>query len=73
MADGKFPRPYANQVPQENAEPMMEYVNFDSMGIGARKSAMPGGDEVNNLRSLDHVGKSATGSGSGAGRKWGGK
>jgi hypothetical protein len=51
---------------------MMEYVDFDKMGIGARKSAMPGGDEINKIRSLDHVGGGATGR-DGAGRKWGGK
>lgn len=73
MADGKFPRPYANSVPQENAEPMMEYVDFDKMGIGARRSAMPGGEGMNQIRGLDHVGKSATSNGSGSGRKWGGK
>lgn len=72
MPDGKFPRPYTNNVPQENAEPMMEYVDFDKMGIGARKSAMPGGAEFEKIRSLDHVGQGATGR-DGAGRKWGGK
>lgn len=71
MADGKFPRPYTNSVPPENAEPMMEYVTFDSMGIGARKSAMPGGESTSGMRSLEHVGKSASRDGSS--RKWGGK
>ena len=51
----------------------MEYVDFDKMGIGARRSAMPGGEGMNQIRGLDHVGKSATSNGSGSGRKWGGK
>lgn len=71
MPDSKFPRPYQNAVPREGGEPMMEYVDFDRMGIGARSSGMPQ-DGTNNVRSLDHVGKAAT-SRDGAGRKWGGK
>lgn len=70
MADGKFPRPFVNSVPPENAESMMEYVDFNRMGIGARKSAMP--DGLNGIRSLDHVGKNA-GNGGDAGRKSGSK
>ena len=69
MADN-FPRPYVNTVPKENAEPMMEYVNFNHLGIGARPSGMPK-EGPNNIRSLDHVGSDASGNGSK--RKWGGK
>lgn len=71
MADN-FPRPYRNAVPAENAEPVMQYVDFDKMGIGARPSGMARGDEVSRIKSLDHVGKSASGEG-GGNRKWGGK
>ena len=70
MASGTFPRPYVDSVPKEGNEPMMEYVDFDKLGIGARKSGMPGGD-MNQIKSLEHVGKSASGDGSK--RKWGGK
>jgi hypothetical protein len=69
MAD-RFPRPYTNSVPKENGEPVMQYVDFDRLGIGARTSGMPGGD-MNQIKSLDHVGKSA--SNDGGKRKWGGK
>ena len=70
MAESKFPRPYVDSVPKENAEPMMEYVDFARMGIGARSSGLPQGG-VNGTKSLDHVGKSASGDGSK--RKWGGR
>jgi hypothetical protein len=58
---GRFPRAYANEVPTnpENVG-MMEYVPFDRMDIGARKSTLrsiaPGG-----LKRIDHVGGSAGG------------
>lgn len=69
MAD-RFPRPYQNSVPRENAEPMMEYVDFQRLGIGARTSGLPGGD-MNQIKSLEHVGKSA--SDNGGKRKYGPK
>ena len=50
-----FPGPYKNDVPSEGAEPMMEYIPFKNMGIGARPSGMPKGG-TNDLKSLDHVG-----------------
>ena len=70
MAESKFPRPYQDNVPKENAEPMMEYVDFARMGIGARSSGLPQGG-VNGVKSLEHVGNSATGGNSK--RRWGGK
>lgn len=60
MADGKFPRPYVNSVPKENEVSMMEYVNFPTMGIGARSSGLPK-DASEGPKSIDHVGKSAEG------------
>lgn len=59
MAD-KFPRPYVNSVPKEGGVGMMEYVPFDHLQIGARPSGMPKSG-TNNIKSLDHVGKSAEG------------
>lgn len=50
-----FPGPYVDSVPREGSDPMMEYVPFDKMGIGARASGTPKGG-MNDLKSLDHVG-----------------
>ena len=60
----KFPGPYVNSVPKNpNNVPQMEYVeDFSKLGIGARSSGLPKGG-VNNLKSLDHVGSSASGNG----------
>jgi hypothetical protein len=56
----RFPRPYTNQVPAEGGEPMMQYVDFNRLGIGARSSGLPKGDAApGGIRSLDHVGGSA--------------
>jgi hypothetical protein len=67
MAD-KFPRPYVNSVPEEGSEPMMQYVPFKNLGIGARPSGLPK-DGVNDIKSLTHVGEDGT-----KGKKtWGGK
>lgn len=41
MSSGKFPRAPLNDVPAEGSDPMIEYVDFDKMGIGARRSGMP--------------------------------
>ena len=59
MAD-KFPRPYTDSVPKdpENVS-QMEYVNFPKMGIGARSSGLPK-NNVNEIKSLEHVGDNAT-------------
>ncbi len=46
---------------------MMEYVDFEKLGIGARASGLPKGG-VNQIRSLEHVGGSAE-SGRGRSRK----
>jgi hypothetical protein len=61
MAEGNFPRAYQNTVGKEGTESMMEYVPFDNLSIGARKSAMPKGG-ANNIKSLSHVGGNAGGS-----------
>jgi len=62
MAEGgNFPKAYQNSVPREGSDQMMEYVPFDNLGIGARKSAMPKGG-ANNIKSLSHVGGTAGGS-----------
>lgn len=66
MAD-RFPRAYVNDVPKEGTSPMMEHVDFDKLGIGARASGLPKGG-VNNVKSLEHVGTSAE-SGRGRSRK----
>lgn len=58
MAD-RFPRPYTNSVPKEGTTPMMETVDFDRLGIGARKSGLPDGS-VNGIKNLEHVGSDAT-------------
>jgi hypothetical protein len=42
MADGKFPGPYRNSVPQDldNADSMITRVPFSYTGVGARKSIL---------------------------------
>ena len=60
MSTGRFPKNYVNDVPKEGADKMMEYVNFDRLGIGARSSGLPK-ENLNGAGSLEHVGKSAGG------------
>ena len=57
MAQGKVPTPYVNDVKEDNS--VMNYVPFDTMGIGARKSGIPAGN-TNGVRSLEHVGTDAS-------------
>ncbi len=59
MSD-RFPKAYTAEVRRDDS--LMQYVTFDSMGIGARRSGLPkkGGDIV---KTLEHVGKSASGKG----------
>lgn len=58
MADGKFPKPYVNDVKQNDST--MKYVNagdFAHLGIGGRPSGLPkdvGSEGMN----LEHVGDS---------------
>lgn len=72
MAQGKVPTPYINDVKEDNA--VMHYVDFATMGIGARKSGLPT-DGTNHIKSLQHVGEDASrhsgknGSTAAAGRK----
>ncbi len=56
----KFPRAYVNDVPAEGSSNIMEYVNFQNLGIGARKSGMPS-KASEGPKSLEHVGNSAEG------------
>lgn len=60
MSSERFPRPYVNDVPKEGDSKIMETVDFDRMGIGARKSGLPN-DASSGPKSLDHVGDSAQG------------
>ena len=56
-----FPKPYQNDVPKEGQSKIMEYVNIDKMGIGARGSGLPKGGVNSGGMNLDHVGGSAQG------------
>lgn len=60
MPSGTFPKPYQNEVPNEGSEGIMEYVDFNNMGIGARKSGTPNSGSEG-PKSIEHVGNSATG------------
>ena len=54
MTSGKFPKAYSSDVAVDRG--MMEYVEFEKMGIGARPAGLPKGS-VNDIKSLEHVGK----------------
>ena len=58
MSRGSIPKPYVNDVPEVGTDPMMETVPFHTMGIGARKSGLPGAAS-NGPKPIDHVGGSA--------------
>ena len=58
MAQGRFPKAYVQDVKKDEA--MMEYVNFESMGIGARPSGKPK-TASEGPKPLEHVGNSASG------------
>jgi hypothetical protein len=65
MAQGKVPTPYVNDVKEDRS--VMQYVTFETMDIGARKSGIPTGS-TNGVRSLEHVGEdSSRGSGKNGG------
>jgi hypothetical protein len=55
----QFPKPYVNDVPKEGDSKIMEYVDFQKMGIGARGSGVPKGGVNAPGMNLDHVGGSA--------------
>lgn len=61
-SSGKIPGPYVNSVPEAGTDPIMEYPPLHNMGIGSRKSGMPGMASTG-PKSLDHVGGSAGASG----------
>jgi hypothetical protein len=54
----KFPRAYTAEVKKDPG--LMVYTTFDTMGIGARKSGLPAAAS-DGPKSLEHVGKSASG------------
>ena len=54
MPHGKFPGPYVNSVSEEDS--IMERVDQDKLGIGARNSGMPG--DIKNSVTISHVGSS---------------
>ena len=55
MSTGTTPRAYVNDVKKDDG--LMEYVDFDKMGIGARTSGKPG-RASEGPKSLQHVGGS---------------
>jgi hypothetical protein len=65
MAQGKVPTPYVNDVKVDNS--VMNYVPFETMGIGSRKSGIPSGN-TNGINSLEHVGADSS---KGAGKNGG--
>lgn len=58
----KFPQHYVNDTPKEGDRSLMEYVDFDNLGIGARKSGMPK-SASEGPKPLEHVGSDATSGG----------
>lgn len=54
----RFPRAYVNQVKKDS---IMEYVPFDTLDIGARKSGLPKSAKPEKM-GIDHVGGTASGS-----------
>jgi len=61
MADGRFPKAYVNRVPAEGSDPIMQYVPFHTLDIGARKTGMPKQSRPEGM-GLEHVGGTANGS-----------
>lgn len=55
MSEGKIPGPYVNDVKVDKG--LMEYVPFENMDIGARKSGTPGSASAG-PKPLSHVGDS---------------
>lgn len=58
MTTGRFPKAYVNDVKKD---PIMEYVPFDKLDIGARSSGLPKNVKPQGM-GLDHVGGTAGGS-----------
>ncbi len=52
---GRIPGPYVNQASVDNG--LCEYVPFDTLDIGARRSGMPGKASMG-PKSIEHVGGS---------------
>ena len=57
MAEGKTPRPYTQTCKKD--ENLMQYIDTDHMGIGARRSGMPMSPSEG-PKSIEHVGKDAS-------------
>ena len=57
MSD-RFPKAYTSDVKRDDK--LMEYINIENMGIGARKSGMPKAASAG-PKSLEHVGGNANG------------
>jgi len=57
MAEGRFPKPYVNNVKEDDST--MVYVPFTKMGIGARESGKPK-SASEGPKSLQHVGDGAS-------------
>jgi hypothetical protein len=64
----RFPRAYDNDVPKEGDSSVAEYVDFDNMGIGARKSGTPP-NASEGPKNLTHVGNDASGGSRGRQRR----
>lgn len=60
MSSEKFPKAYDSTVKRDDS--MMVYTTMDKMGIGARSSGLPK-EASAGPKSLEHVGKSASGNG----------
>jgi hypothetical protein len=57
MTTGRIPKPYINDVKQDDST--MVYVPFENMDIGSRKSGTPA-NASSGPKSLQHVGDSAS-------------
>ncbi len=58
MANERFPKAYTAEVKRDDN--LMEYTTFSTMSIGARKSGLPTAASTG-PKSIEHVGKSASG------------
>ncbi len=52
-SSGRIPGPYVHDVKQDDS--LMEYVKFETMGIGARRSGLPNEVSEGPMR-IEHVG-----------------
>jgi hypothetical protein len=59
----RFPKAYDNDVPREGDKGLMEYVDFDNLGYGARPSGMPRSVSIG-PKPINHTGGNAEAGGS---------